>query len=89
METFLSFLVPNEPEATALWQHAEAAFAEAKRRNCPCRSTHDAKAKIHTWLAWQDPPGERLGLAVARKTLDPDAPYAAPFVAWFKRLYDL
>lgn len=89
LETFLRFLVPSHHEAVALWQYAEAAFVEAKRRNCPCRPTHDDKARIHTWLAWQDPPGERLGLALTRKILDPHAPYAAPFVAWFKRLYDL
>lgn len=89
LETFLKYLMPDEPTAQALWKHAQAAFAEARRQGCPCRDAHDHKAQIHTWLAWQDPPGEPLGLAVARKMLDPKAPYAASFVAWFIRLYGL
>ncbi|HVC62297.1 MAG TPA: DUF3226 domain-containing protein [Acetobacteraceae bacterium] len=81
-------LVP-EPDAP-LWAHAESSFEAACRIGSPCRAAHSDKARIHTWLAWQDPPGESLGRALTRKTLDPNAKTAAAaFVAWFKQLYHL
>jgi hypothetical protein len=44
---------------------------------------------MHTWLAWQEPPGARLHEAVRNHALDPRAPLARSFVDWMKRLYDL
>jgi hypothetical protein len=87
IETFLRHLVPDD--APELWDHAQAAFSRAKELGCPCHDVHVDKAHIHTWLAWQHPPGERLGLALTKRILDPSAPSAAPFVRWFKRLYRL
>jgi len=85
LETFLKYLVP--PPAEALWKHSEQAFEVARTLGAPCRSVHHDKARIHTWLAWQDPPGEGPGRALVRKTLDPKAASAVAFVAWFKQLY--
>jgi hypothetical protein len=85
LETFLQYLVPDL--AADLWQHAESSFQTACSLGAPCRSAHHDKARIHTWLAWQDPPGESLGRALTRKTLDPTAPTATAFVAWFRSLF--
>ena len=87
LETFLTFLVPAEGKA--LWQYAQRAAAEARKRGAPFNENHTDKARIHTWLAWQDPPGAPFGIALKRKCLDPNSPHAAPFVAWFKELYQL
>lgn len=87
LETFLSLLRPdtNEP----LWEHARAAHAQARVLGAPCTQAHEHKAQIHTWLAWQDPPGRQLHQAVIERMLDPKAPHAALFLNWFKKLYDL
>ena len=85
LESFLRHLVP-EPDAP-LWAHAESSFEAARRIGSPCRAVHSDKARIHTWLAWQNPPGESLGRALTRRTLNPSAKTAAAFVAWFKQLY--
>jgi hypothetical protein len=85
LETFLRHLVPNPAEP--LWQHAAESFDAAVSLGAACRPVHADKAKIHTWLAWQDPPGDSLGRALTKKTLDPAAPTAAAFVTWFKQLY--
>ena len=85
LESFLRHLVP-EPDAP-LWAHAESSFEAACRIGSPCRAAHSDKARIHTWLAWQDPPGESLGRALTRKTLDPTVKTATAFVAGFKQLY--
>lgn len=87
LETFLRHLVPVPAEP--LWQHAKASFDAARSLGAACRVVHSEKARVHTWLAWQDPPGESFGRALTRKTLDPSAPAAVAFVAWFKLLYRL
>jgi hypothetical protein len=87
LEDFLRWLVPSEAEP--LWRQAQANVAEAKAKNAPFLDAHVAKANIHTWLAWQDPPGQPLGLALTRKILDPQSPKASAFVEWFRKLYSL
>jgi hypothetical protein len=85
LETLLKYFVPST--AVPLWTHAEESVMRAMELQCPCRPAHLDKARIHTWLAWQDPPGERLGSAITKKILDPNASTAMPFVAWFRELY--
>lgn len=87
LETFLRYLVPTSTES--LWVLAQRAVREAKQAGALYRDTHTAKANVHTWLAWQDPPGERLGMAATKKIFDPHAGAAAPFVSWFIELYGL
>lgn len=87
LETFLALLVPGID--SGLWNHAGAAFEQALSVGAPCLDAHHDKARIHTWLAWQDPPGTSFGLALTKKILDPNALGAAAFVTWFKQLYRL
>jgi hypothetical protein len=88
LETFLRYLVPDV--SVPLMAYANEVVAIA-RRDCgsPCRECHIDKAIVHTWLAWQDPPGQPLGRALSAKILDPYRESAQPFVAWFKALYAL
>ncbi|MBD2171263.1 DUF3226 domain-containing protein [Anabaena sp. FACHB-709] len=46
------------------------------------------KAKIHTWLTWQEEPGRQLHQAITYKILNPQHPKAQTFVKWFKTLYE-
>jgi hypothetical protein len=88
METFLLALRPAAN--AALLGHAEGAVDAAKKAHgAPFLGVHRDKAVIHTWLAWQDPPGRQLHDAVKQAMLDPTLPYATPFIAWFKQLYEL
>lgn len=84
LETFLTCLLPDATEP--LWEFACEAVANAKTRNAPFSDNHVDKARIHTWLAWQDPPGRQLHDAVKFQMLKP-SPLSAPFVAWFRLLY--
>jgi hypothetical protein len=45
------------------------------------------KAQIHTWLAWQEEPGQPFGIAVTARYLDADAPHAQKLVDWVRRLF--
>lgn len=88
LETFLAQLVPDR-ETNPLWQHACTAAEEAKSKGAPFKDVHLHKAQIHSWLAWQNPPGQQLHIAIISRCLDGASPCAAPFVAWFKKLYNL
>lgn len=84
LETFLACLLPDASHP--LWIHANNSVVEAKSLNAPFIDAHEDKARIHTWLAWQDPPGRQLHDAVKFQMLKP-SPLSAPFVAWFRSLY--
>jgi len=89
LEDFLVKSIP-ENEESPLLQYAEEVCREAKdSHNAPYRKSHATKAKVHTWLAWQDEPGRQLHQAIQHKLLQPTSPYAALFVAWFKELFEL
>jgi hypothetical protein len=87
LETFLAYLIKNESEA--LWQYSQQVVSEAKNKGADYKLSHVDKANIHTWLAWQDEPGNQLHIAVKKKVLDPQHPKAEVFVNWFKTLYGL
>jgi hypothetical protein len=85
LETFLTYLVPDTSKN--LWQYAQTVVIEAQQQLAPFTSTHIDKANIHTWLAWQDPPGRQMHNAVKEKILQPNHPKAQSFVNWFCELY--
>lgn len=85
LETFLSYLVP-EP-SKSLWDHACSAVRSAQQIGLPCKTSHLDKARLYTWLAWQDPPGQLSGRALTKKILDPKSATSEPFVSWFRKLF--
>ena len=85
METFLTYLVPDD--SNPVLKHAESARDEARALGATYKNVHADKAKIHTWLAWQNPPGQQLHSAVMQRLLDPCSPHAAAFVGWFRSLF--
>ncbi len=87
METFLTYLVPDG--SNPVLKYAESARDEARAIGAPYKKLHADKAKIHTWLAWQDPPGRPLHNAVMERLLDPCSPHAAAFVRWFRSLFGI
>lgn len=78
-------LVYNGP----LLKHASDAIDAARRLGAPYSDAHRDKAQIHSWLAWQDPPGRQLHQAVMERMLHGKSPALERFIAWFRRLYDL
>ncbi|MEA5470330.1 DUF3226 domain-containing protein [Spirulina sp. 06S082] len=87
LETFLAYLIPDRSEP--IWDYAKEATQEAKKRGAPFIEPHTDKANIHTWLAWQNEPGNQLHTAIMAKIFEPTHPKAQIFVNWFKTLYDL
>jgi hypothetical protein len=87
LEIFLRFLVPEN--SAALWEHATESVTTARTLGANCREHHIGKANLYTWLAWQDPPGQSGGRALTQNILDPHSRNSAPFVKWFRDLYQL
>jgi hypothetical protein len=84
LEDFLQGLVPTGDRC---WQHADTSTRQARALGAPLADNDHTKGAIHTWLAWQDPPGQPFGTALNARILNHDSPEALEFVAWFNRLF--
>lgn len=51
------------------------------------KPAHRSKAKIHTYLAWQDVPGRPMGQAITANILDSNSDVAVKFVKWLKEMF--
>jgi len=83
LEDFVAGLIDHEDD---LWPKADADVEAIPAERRRYKKTFHSKAKIHTWLAWQEEPGTRMGACFKKKYLDPEHPQAATFVAWIQRL---
>lgn len=86
VEDFALSLAPqNDPllaEAEAVLQRIEKAGIQKYIPN------HRSKAKIHTYLAWQDEPGAPIGQSITKQVLNPNHPIAQGFVKnWLVPLF--
>lgn len=86
LETLLLALRTGD---VALHDHARDATSRARTLGAPFRDTHREKAELHTWLAWQDPPGRQLHEAVRSHRLPPAPHVTDPFVGWFRQLFEI
>lgn len=87
METFLLFLRPAEN--TALHELAATAVTQARTVGAPFLDPHRDKALIHTWLAWQNPPGRQMHQAIMERMLTAPNPTLTAFISWFSDLYSV
>jgi hypothetical protein len=88
LETLLLFCAEgaNDP----LLKFATKCADESRAAHgAPWREMHRDKALIHTFLAWQDPPGNPFGTAITARMLDPTTERARAFVDWVVTLFGL
>lgn len=85
LEHFVTTLIPK---GDPLWPRAQQCVDQIPPAQRPFNKASLPKAKIHTWLAWQEEPGAKMGGAIARKYLDPNTPTAEIFIAWIRRMLD-
>ena len=85
LEDFLRYLVPD---GSKLWAKAVEATGEALLIDEETFSEiHLAKARIHTFLAWQKEPGKPFGTAITARYLRADAPESHKFAEWLRQLF--
>ena len=83
MEDFLLSLVDDQDPGLV---HAKAVIRDLPADVRKFRPTHEVKALVHTWLAWQESPGLRLGTAVKARYFDANREAAGQLVDWFSRV---
>jgi hypothetical protein len=83
LEDFVGKLIAA---ADSLWPKAQADVNSIPVADRRFKDTYLSKAQIHTWLAWQEEPGTKMGETFKKKYLDPNHPQATAFVNWIKRL---
>jgi hypothetical protein len=86
VEHFASLLVPA---GDALWPLAEKTVQTVITTDRRFGMTHELKATMHTWLAWQKEPGRPMGQAITKHYLDPASTHAEPLYEWLKKLFRL
>ncbi len=86
LEDFMRYLVPQDD---LLMSYVEKTLTNLESDNVnKYKSVHQSKAKIHTWLAWQDPPGIPMGLAIKRNIFDTDNELCMKFITWINELFN-
>ena len=82
LETFAQRLVPADDP---LLSHAAKVVSELDPKRF--RRAHVPKAEIHTWLAWQETPGQSPLEALRGRVLDAEAPAGQAFSNWLRLLF--
>lgn len=85
LEDFILDMIPQEDE---LFKEVERELlhlesAKIHRYKDKCRN----KAKVHTFLAWNESPGCSLNTAIVSRILNPNTELANAFVTWIKNLF--
>jgi len=85
LEDFISFLIPKEDKLLPIVDKTLTEIENQKLNKYSNR--HRSKAKIHTWLAWQEDPGTPMGLSITKKYLSTDEELCKKFVHWITELF--
>ncbi|MCK5536764.1 MAG: hypothetical protein KAI79_08045 [Bacteroidales bacterium] len=69
---------------------AEDCVACAVDENCTSfKKPHFSKAVIHTYLSWQDEPGDALALSIKQEKLNVNSPIAKKFLNWLIKVFEI
>ena len=83
LEDFISEMIPAQHVILV-----EQCLAFARESGAASYKTvHQAKAVVHTYLAWQDEPGHPIGQSITAKVLQPTTPTAYYFTNWLGSLF--
>ena len=83
LEDFCADLADRES-----FEFADQCVTEAQERSLTnFNDIHRSKAVIHTYLAWQDEPGQPLGQAITTHSLKPETYIAQSFTGWLRTLF--
>ena len=85
LEDFVSFLIPENDELLPI---VDATLNEIESRKLNKYSLiHKSKARINSWLSWQEDPGTPMGLSITKRYLTTDNETCRLFVDWLQRLF--
>ena len=85
LEDFMSFLISEEDPLLPI---VDSTIESIEKLNLNKYSPiHKSKAKIHTWLAWQEVPGIPLGQAITKNYLTTDEENCIQLIEWLNKLF--
>ena len=88
LEDFIADMIPQQHE-NLLLQKVDSTLDELESNQLNAyKLVHHAKARIHTWLAWQDEPGMPIGSAITQRILSTNTDLCKLFVNWLENLFD-
>ena len=86
IEDFVGILIPNDDK---ILPFADATLDKLEKIGLNnYKPIHKSKARIHTWLAWQEDPGTPMGLAITKSYLDTNQELCNLFVNWLNNLFN-
>jgi hypothetical protein len=69
---------------------AEDCVARAVDEKCAnFKKNHFSKAVIHTYLSWQNEPGDALALSIKQGKLNAKSPIAKKFLTWLTKVFEI
>lgn len=85
LENFVSSLIPDTDPLLPIVDTTLATLEDGGINQYSL--IHKEKARIHTWLAWQESPGTPMGLAITKKYLSTDGTLCGDFIGWLTQLF--
>lgn len=85
LEDFIAFLVPQDDNLLPIANTTLDKIENEKQNKYSL--IHKSKAKIHTWLAWQEDPGTPMGLSITKKYLTTDEKTCKRLLEWLQALF--
>lgn len=83
LEDFMMKLIPDNDTLLPIADNiVESIDAKRTEHEGVFKAVHKSKAKIHSWLAWHDTPGESLSVAVQKRLFATDKTLCTHFVNW-------
>lgn len=82
------FVMTLADENDVLMSESDTVLASLEQRSLNRYTPeHRSKARIHTYLAWQEEPGKPMGQAITARVLHAESESAKVFIEWIKRLF--
>lgn len=86
LEDFITFLIPQEDNLLPIVDTTLLSIEEQNLNQYPIM--HNSKAKIHTWLAWQQDPGTPMGLSITKRYLSTDEANCTNLIQWLNSVFN-
>ena len=85
LEDFVSFLIPQDDKLLPIVDTTLNKIENEKLNKYSL--IHKSKAKIHSWLSWQEDPGTPMGLSITKRYLTTDNASCRQLINWLKKLF--
>ena len=81
------WIMPNN-KLPGMLEKAEDVLNQLEKSNIQrYKPVHRSKAKIHSYLAWQDEPGRPMGQSITAHVLNPNSKTGQLFLDWLQKLF--